>query len=120
MADFPVPIPTGAGNLRYRLAFDQRIQQDDGFGNIVGDWQEQFITAAGMIPMTGGEAARASRLEGIQPYTVSIRNNPQTARITPDWRCRDLRTGQEFAIRTVVTRPTRSYRDLVVVQGEAA
>lgn len=115
-----IPIETGAGPLREYFAFDKRTTIQDPYGNTQGDWEEQFRAAAGLVWLTGGEAVRAARLEGIQPISLTIRNGPRAAMITPDWRCRDLRTGKVYAIKAVAVRQNRSYRDLIAVEGEAA
>lgn len=109
----------GAGALRELFAFDQRILIDDGYGNQVGDWQEQFRAATGRVPLKGGEAVQASRLERRQPHLITIRNSTNAALVTPDWRCRDVRTGKAYAIITHDIRPRKDYADMIVSEGVA-
>lgn len=109
----------GAGALRELYAFDQRIQQDDGYGNTVGDWQEVFRAAVGRVALKGGEAVQAARLEGRQPHLITIRNSVNAALVTPDWRCRDIRSGKSYAIVTHDVRPRKDYVDMIVSEGIA-
>lgn len=109
----------GAGALRELFAFDKRLGVDDGYGNDTGDFHEQFRDAAARLPLKGGEAAQASRLEGRQPYIVTVRYNARTAAVTTDWRCRDVRTGQSYAIVTHVPRGRKDYVDMIVSEGIA-
>ena len=109
----------GAGPLRERFAFDARVETDDGAGNTTGEWLQQFVVAARREALKGGEAVIAARLENRQPYAVTVRYNPLTARITHEWRARDLRTGETYGISSLVTRPRRDYRDFIATQGPA-
>lgn len=109
----------GAGALRELYAWDQRIEIEDGAGNTVGEWHEVFRAAAGRVALKGGEAVLASRLEGRQPHLVTIRNSVNAALVTPDWRCRDVRTGKAYAIVTHDIRPRKDYVDMIVSEGIA-
>ncbi len=109
----------GAGALREIFAYDRRIQLDDGYGNITGDWQEQFRAATGLAPLKGGEVVLAARLEGRQPYIATIRYSTSAALVTTDWRCRDVRTGATYAVTTHVPRARKDYIDMIVTEGIA-
>ena len=109
----------GAGALRELFAFDQRITIDDGYGNTQGEWHEVFRAATGRVAFKGGEAVQASRLEGRQPHLITIRNSTNAALLTPDWRCRDTRTGKAYAIVTHDVRPRKDYVDMIVTEGIA-
>ena len=109
----------GAGALRELFAFDQRINIDDGYGNEKGAFTEVFRAAGARLPLKGGEAVQASRLEGRQPYIVTIRYSVNAALVTTDWRCRDTRTGQAYAIVTHVPRGRKDYVDMIVSEGIA-
>jgi SPP1 family predicted phage head-tail adaptor len=93
---------TGAGALRWRVAFDRRVVVSDGYGNERGPFQEQFVVWANVQARFGGEAVTAARLQGQQPVTITVRQSPLTREITPDWRARDARSDQEYAIRSIV------------------
>jgi head-tail adaptor len=109
-----------AGKLREVLSFRTRQNLDDGAGNEVsGPWIEQCKAEAEVYALRGGEAVLASRLEGKQPFIVTVRHNVKTAQVTTDWSAADTRSGQEYAIQTVVPRPGRDYIDMMVVSGVA-
>lgn len=83
------------GALRYRLAFQNRPMVDDGFGTQVpgGKFVTQFSLAAAMAPRTGGESVTAARLQGNQPYVVTVRFSERMLNVTPAWRLVDERAG---------------------------
>lgn len=110
----------GAGKLRELIAFEVRQNLDDGFGNEVsGPWQEQCRANAERLPLKGGEAVLASRLQGKQPYLLTVYWNLATSQVTPDWRAVDVRTGAVYAIQTAVARERRDYIDMMCVEGVA-
>ncbi|WP_183853759.1 head-tail adaptor protein [Rhizobium sp. BK456] len=93
-----------AGKLRSRLQFQKRGESDDGFGNTVtGEFETVFIDAAEIIPRMGSETAMASRLQGIQPYTIRVRSSSQTREIGATWRAVDQRSSTVYSI---VSPPT--------------
>ena len=111
----------GAGPLREILAFDKRVEIDDGFGNTEGEWQEQFRCPASATAMTKGqqEAVIAARLTGVQPWLVVVRNFSETRQVTTGWRARNTRTGEAYNITTVAARPMRDYIDMTCTSGQA-
>lgn len=109
----------GSGSLRFLVALDKRINIDDGAGNYTGAWQEQFRTDAAFLALKGSEAVMASRLEGKQPYIVTVRYDEDSAAVTTDWRLRDVDTGVAYAVTTHVPRPRRDYVDMICVEGVA-
>lgn len=110
----------GAGDLRERVAFDRRVEREDGLGNTVDEWQEQFSVRAGYIHLRGGETVQAARLENRHPQVIRIRASSQSRQITADWRCRDARIGDVFAIRDVTHTVDRKWVDLLCERGVAA
>lgn len=110
----------GAGDLKERVAFDKRVDREDGLGNTVDEWEEQFSVRAGYMHLRGGEAVLASRLENRHPQVIRIRASIQSRLITADWRCRDTRTGDEFAIRDVTLTTDRKWVDVLCERGVAA
>ncbi len=71
------------------------------------------------MALRGGEAVQASRLEGKQPYLLTVRYSAASAAVTPSWRCLDTRTGQTYAIITHVPRSRRDYIDMLISEGVA-
>lgn len=110
----------GAGKLQERLAFDQRQDLDDGYGNTKSDWIEQFTRRGGFTFLRGGETVIASRLEGRQPAIVRVRADSSTRTITNDWRMRDLRTSKVYAVRSVIETTDRMWIDISVESGVTA
>jgi SPP1 family predicted phage head-tail adaptor len=116
----------GAGALRERVSFDRRedLSGDsppgDAYGNVEGNWQEQFTVAARIIPRLGGEEVMAARLAGRQPYTIRVRSSSDTRRISTDWRARNARDGIVYNIRAVSNVDERNvFLDLLCEAGVA-
>jgi SPP1 family predicted phage head-tail adaptor len=112
----------GTGDLRERIAFDRRAEVDDGYGNTVGAWAEQFAVAARVRPLKGSEAVQAAGLAGRQPVLITVRMSRQARAVTPDWRARNVRTGAVYAITAPpVNMDERDvYLDILATLGEAA
>lgn len=110
----------GAGDLYYRVAFDRRQDLNDGYGNFVAGWQEQFQCRAAYRHLRGGEGVMASRLEGKHTQVITVRASSQTWQITTDWRVRDVRTGEVFNIRDVTVETDRAFIGLLCERGVAA
>jgi len=102
-------------NLRDRVHFQQR--SDDGDGPFV----TQFTVAAGFRPLRGGDEVMGSRLSGVQPYIVTVRQSSQTRQVTPDWRMVDARNeAREFNIRAIADpKSDRAWFELLVQEGVA-
>lgn len=111
-----------AGNLRERLHFQRRAEIDDGFGNqVAGDFETVFTEAARLMPMRGSETVLASRLQGIQPYRVTVRSSERTRAVGPDWRAVDARNANRvFNIMTAANVDEKNaYIELIVQEGVA-
>ena len=109
-----------AGELRERFAFYQRdAATDDGYGNTIGAWVEQFTCAAGLTPLRRGEAVQASRLAGVQPFILRIRASTDSRAVTTAWRARDTRTAKVYNIRTVEPSADRVMIECLVEEGVA-
>lgn len=111
--------PLGAGDLYYRVAFDKRAEVDDGYGNTVSDWQEQFQCRAAYRHLRGGESVMAGRLQGKHTQVIIVRASSQTRQVTTDWRVRDVRTGEAFNIRDVTHETDRMWISFLVERGVA-
>lgn len=93
---------TTSGDLRHLVAFDRREDTNDGYGNVQTAFAPQFEVRASIQAKFGGETVTAARLQGQQPVTIVIRQSHRTREIREDWRARDVRTGQVYAIRSIV------------------
>lgn len=110
----------GAGDLFQRIAFDVHIDVDDGNGNTKGGWQERFQCRAAYRHLRGGEGVMAGRLENRHPQIITVRSSSQTRQVTADWRVRDVRSGDVFAIRDVTHETDRQWISLLCERGVAA
>lgn len=108
-----------SGDLRFRVAFDRRAIVDDGAGNTVGEWQEQFQVLVGYVHLRGGESVMAARLEGQHTQIVFARNSSLTRQVTTDWRIRDLRTAETYNIRDITPTDDRLWLDFLCQKGVA-
>lgn len=93
---------TTARELSHRIAFDERADTEDGYGGTLTAFAERFVVAAKVRAKMGGEAVTAARLASQQPILITVRQNDDTLKITPEWRARDARDGTEYAIRSIV------------------
>lgn len=104
-----MPPIRNAGALRERLHFQKRLDGDDGWGNPVsgaGEWVTQFTAYAGLRPLRGSEAVMADRLDGLQPYVVTIRHQRAALDVTSSWRLVDARNpNRTFAIKSPLADP---------------
>jgi SPP1 family predicted phage head-tail adaptor len=112
--------PLGVGDLYYRVAFDKRSEVDDGYGNTVSDWAEQFQCRAAYRHLRGGESIMAGRLEGKHVQVITVRASSQTRQVTTDWRMRDARDGTVFNIRDVTAEIDRMFISFLCERGVAA
>ena len=108
-----------AGQLIENVAFDELNAVSDGYGNRQQEFVEQFKIRAGYVWLRGGESIQAARLEGNQPLIVRVRVCNDTNRIRNDWRMRDVRTGEVYAIRAISRSLDRGYLDVLVQSGVA-
>lgn len=111
-----------AGDLRERLTFAERAITSDGYGNNVGDYEDQFTVQASIVPRFGNEAFTAARLSGRSPATITVRYSSDTARITTDWKATDTRTGDVWDIKSPPVRmpDNRGYIEMMCEKGGSA
>lgn len=110
----------GSGQLHYQVALLKRIkQEDDGMGNTVSDFVEQFQTRAEFIHLRGSEAVMAGRLQGKHTQVIRVRNSSNTRLISTDWMLRDVRTGKSFNIRDIEHEVNRQFIALTCESGVA-
>lgn len=90
---------TVGGALRSFILFQKRGEVDDGFGNVVpgGPFITQFSAYANFRPLLRGSAQGvedvfADRLQGNQPYIITVRNHEAVKQVTTAWRIVDART----------------------------
>lgn len=112
----------GSGSLSERIAFLEQIEGDNGYGGVTLGWQERFQEAGRLAPIFGSrltvESVSAARLQANQPYNLTVRSSDRTRAVTAAWRVRNVRTGKEYNIKTVVNPDERNaYLEMLVVEG---
>lgn len=117
-----MPNPPGAGELADRVKLQRRSPTDDGYGNSVigGQFETVHIVSARLMPLRGGEAVQSARLEGRQPYLLTVRQSSQTRTMDETWRVEDARRpGRVFSIVSPPSDPygTRAFFDMIVIEG---
>lgn len=111
---------SGAGSLSERVKFQERVGGLDEYGNELTTWQDRATVAARIRPRHGGEEVMSGRLQGIQPYTMTVRSSTQTRDVTPAWRAVNARTGAVYNIKTVTNPDERgAMLEMLVIEGEA-
>lgn len=109
-----------AGDLFYSVAFEKQSSSADGFGGRTASWSTQFACRAAYVHLHGGEAVQAARLESRHPQIITVRRSSLTAGVTAEWRIRDTRTEEIFAIRDVEPETNRGYISFLCEKGIAS
>jgi SPP1 family predicted phage head-tail adaptor len=109
-----------SGALKERVSFAVRGEMDDGYGNTVSDWVEQFQDAAEYVHLRGGETVIAARLENRHPQVLRVRASTRTRNVTSDWRITDCRSRVEYAIKDVTHTTDNKWIDLLCERGVVA
>jgi len=109
-----------AGRKHDKFSFQKRVEQgNDGLGNVLSDWVEQFQQRCDYYPERGTESVLADRLEGIVTGSIVVYRNCKTEMICPDWRAVDVRGGTEYNIRAILPGQRRQEFKLTVQSGVA-
>ncbi|PRD42175.1 head-tail adaptor protein [Phyllobacterium phragmitis] len=108
-----------AGDLYYRVALDKRENANDGAGNTIGKFVEQFQCRAAYRHLRGGESVMASRLTGKHLQVVIVRETSLTRQITAGWQLRDVHAGKSFNVRDVTQEVDRAFISLLCESGVA-
>ncbi len=108
-------------NLRESIAFERLIQTPMGDGNTESTWNTDapLCTVRGeMRPINGREEVLAQKLEGVQPFALTVRYCAATAGVTTEDRAVNTRTGVTYDI-TAIQNPDmrQQWLSMVVRQG---
>ena len=107
-----------AAILSERFGFDAPTATPNGQGGNVMGWAALHECWAGVTYLRGGEAVLASRLVGVQPVVIRVRNCAAARSIGSDWRARDTRTGTVYAVKgSPVPSDDRAYLDIMATSG---
>lgn len=110
------------GDLTFRAEFQRRRLVDDGVGNEVagGEWETVFAYHGRLVPLRGGEEFTAARLEGRQPYALTVYAGQNTKLVTEAWQVVDVkRRDRVFAIAAPPIDPfgNRQFLEFLIVEG---
>lgn len=114
------------GMLRERMRFQRRGSGDDGFGNTIagaGAFETDFTVWAHLRPLRGSETVLQSRLQGRQPYVVTVRQSSETRAVDPTWQIVDANDDTRvFSVNAPSTDPDgkRRWHEFLVVEGGAS
>ena len=86
-----------AGSLDRRAAFAIPFEARDEDGQLVQRHDVQFTVWCGVKWLRGGEAVMQSRMQSRSPAILTVRNTPDTRRITSEWQA--TIAGRVFEIR---------------------
>ena len=111
---------TGAGELRELINFQNRTEEDDGFGNVTaGPYATVWTAPARIEILRGTESVMAGRLAGSQTVAITIRWQPAAATMTTDWRAVDARTGAIWDITSIEPDERKSFVNILAKTGVA-
>jgi head-tail adaptor len=111
---------SGAGALSERVTFQRRVEQEDEYGNVESGWVDQFDEPCRLQPKLGGEGVFASRVQGTQPYLMTVRSSARTRGVDNAWRAVNARTGVAYNIATVANVDERNaWLEMLVTSGVA-
>lgn len=107
-------------NRDHRVSFQKRVAQgNDGLGNVLSPFVEQFQTRVAIKYLRGGEDVMASRLEGRQPAIATALQSSNIDLVSPDWRMVDVRTNDVWNVRSAEPMQNRRYVDFLIERGVA-
>ena len=106
----------GAGELRDRYRFERRAEDDNG--DRLGAWGADAVTVwTKTQALRGGEGVQAARLEGRQPFLLTVRASTATKLIDNAWRAVDDRDANRvFNIKSAVVTADRAWVEILCEQ----
>jgi hypothetical protein len=102
-----------AGELRFRLAFQRRVEGDTG--DRTGAWITEFRRRAKRVILKGGEGVLAQRIQGDQPTLLVVRACSDTRLIDNSWRAIDEDSRQMFDLSTAAVTDDRTWIEILAV-----
>lgn len=119
---------TVSGALRSYVHFQRRTTADDGFGNQVpgGPFETQFSVYANLRPLlrgssSGVEAIFDDKIQGRQPFFMTVRNSSQLTPVTIAWRVVDARNeNHKYNIVSPPTDPDNKgmWAEMIIIQDK--
>ena len=109
----------GAGPMRERVAFDQKVAVADDLGGDAVSWSEIFACAAEFRYQRGGERVEAGGLTGQATFKVRVRACVATRGLSQEDRMRDVRRSVAYNIREIDAVSDPAHVWLVAESGVA-
>jgi head-tail adaptor len=107
-----------ASLLSERFAFERPANVPNGGGGTMSGWETQHECWAQVTYLRGTEPVIASRLVGVQPVVIRVRNCEAARQIGSDWQARDMRTETVYALTgNAVPSDNRAYLDFMAKSG---
>ncbi len=101
-------------NLNESLRLDQR--STDGNGDADGPFVEVATMAAEILPLGGGQAVMDQRLQGKQPYSITVRSTSVTRQVDNSWRLVNARSGVVYFVTAANQSQDRIWMTILAVQ----
>jgi head-tail adaptor len=108
-----------AGELEFRLRFEERRCVKDRYGNRRDDtWVERLTVWSGVTLLRGGEAVIAARLVGTKSAILKIRVSRNAREVRSEWRAVDVHSGEVWHIKEPPRlTPDRAYLEMLAQSG---
>lgn len=110
------------GEMNALVRFD--LRGTDANGDATGPWEAQFETWAKVDYLRGSESAVANRLQGMQPVTMVVHDEPRTQELTGAYRAvilegRGVRPGVEINVKSAAPARDLGFIDVLGTSGGA-
>ena len=107
--------------LRETITFERRVQTAVGDGNTESSWDTAnplCTVRAELRPVNGREEVMAQKLQGVQPFVLTVRYCAATAGVTPEDHAVNARTGVAYDI-TAIQNPDmrQQWLSMIVREG---
>ena len=100
----------------YRESVQLQQRAVDANGDRTGAWATAATLAAQIIPLVGGQVALDQRLQGRQPYAITLRACAASQALDNSWRLVNARTGVVYDVTAAVLSVDRQAVNVSAVQ----
>lgn len=83
----------GAGARDRLLAFDAKVETEDGYGGWSVAWSQQFMAWGEVIYRRGGEEMQAAAQTATSTFKIRIPSDPASRALTGEYRMRTVDVG---------------------------
>lgn len=102
-----------AGNLKNLIAIEERVENQDAYGEAIPTWTEVFRTKAGIYPTRGTEGYMSAEKHAFATHEIEIRYR---GGVTPKHRIRLIRDGRVFDIISTLNIAERNKTLKIIVK----